>query len=488
MGSWGKATTGSAGKIATDSRLAGDSSRHHGDGSEAGLFTPVSRRGFLAALAIAAGLGLMGASDALAYAAVDFGPGAGYIGPSKESGDLTHPDRTRGANDRWFGYANNWDFWNIYNDYSHRLGYAFAMVFECDWSDELYDHIVFRPFYYCTSYCATNPWRGYWLGRDDGDDNKGTCYIDGVPVGNFVGNLINDGSEGEDRHVNPYGWLYHGFYEGPGWSTFLRRRQARTGHNVYAHIDIFNCWKNNVRPSSAIVSSQNAPKDRDMSVQTDKIYIDNDMSLMGGIFKIIPVTAPNLRVDLVQGHYENNVPVARYENGRSTCLYHDYDGVNQNWMFWPNKSDGLGCFTFCIANMIGPGLDRGLDNYGHTSPTMERGYAKIWRNPESTNLTNSWWVHHEPAVTNETDHKCWFITSDADGQRLDTWGGYQGRQQHLRSRVQSGVPGTLGDPGKRPMGSRGGRLPRRRRAIQGRGPGRRQPEDSGVAQQVQGRI
>ena len=485
MGSWKK---GANGEKATDARLAGDAALLNDGKSDTGLFTPVSRRGFLAALAIAAGLGLMGVSDALAYAAVDFGPGAGYIGPSKESGDLTHPDRTRGANDRWFGYANSWDLWNIYNDYSHRLGYAFAMVFECDWSDELYDHIVFRPFYYCTSYCATNPWRGYWLGRDDGDDNKGTCYIDGVPVGNFVGNLINDGTEGEDRHVNANGWLYHGFYEGPGWSTFLRRRQAKTGHNVYAHIDIFNCWKNNVSPSSAIVSSQNAPKDRDMSVQTDKIYIDNDMSLMGGIFKIIPVTAPNLRVDLVQGYYENNVPVARYENGRGTCLYHDYDGVNQNWMFWPNKSDGLGCFTFCIANMIGPGLDRGLDNYGHTSPTMERGYAKIWRNPESTNLTNSWWVHHEPAVTNETDHKCWFITSDADGQRLDTWGGYQGRQQHLRRRVQSGVPGTLGNPGQRPMDSRGSRLPRRRRAIERRGPGRRQPEDSGVAQQVQRRI
>ena len=373
MGSWKK---GANGEKATDARLAGDAALLNDGKSDTGLFTPVSRRGFLAALAIAAGLGLMGASDALAYAAVDFGPGAGYIGPSKESGDLTHPDRTRGANDRWFGYANNWDLWNIYNDYSHRLGYAFAMVFECDWSDELYDHIVFRPFYYCTSYCATNPWKGYWLGRDDGDDNKGTCYIDDVPVGNFVGNLINDGSEGEDRHVNAYGWLYHGFYEGPGWSTFLRRRQAKTGHNVYAHIDIFNCWKNNVRPSSAIVSSQNAPKDRDMSVQTDKIYIENDLSLMGGIFKIIPVTAPNLRVDLVQGYYENNVPVARYENGRGTCLYHDYDGVNQNWMFWPNKSDGLGCFTFCIANMIGPGLDRGLDNYGHTSPTMERGVTQ----------------------------------------------------------------------------------------------------------------
>mgnify|MGYP000361582307 FL=1 len=55
---------------------------------------------------------------------------------------------------------------------------------------------------------------------------------------------------------------------------------------------------------------------------------------MGGIFKVIPVTAPNLRLDLIQGGYENGIPVARYENGRGTCLWNDYDGVNQNWLFW----------------------------------------------------------------------------------------------------------------------------------------------------------
>ena len=81
MGSWKK---GANGEKATDARLAGDAALLNDGKSDTGLFTPVSRRGFLAALAIAAGLGLMGASDALAYAAVDFGPGAGYIGPSKE--------------------------------------------------------------------------------------------------------------------------------------------------------------------------------------------------------------------------------------------------------------------------------------------------------------------------------------------------------------------------------------------------------------------
>ena len=72
--------------------------------------------------------------------------------------------------------------------------------------------------------------------------------------------------------------------------------------------------------------------------------------------------------------------------------------------------------------MVGPNLDHGLNNSNRKSPSMDRGNAIVYRNWESNNLSGSWWVHHEPTVTNETDHKCWFITSDADGQRLDTWG------------------------------------------------------------------
>lgn len=391
--------------------------RSHGDGSETGISTPISRRGLFAALAVAAGLGILSSNQAYALAAQNFGRGQwignkwvnGYI-----SGAITHPHLQRGVNDYFFGKSTNNGAWNATANGSQKLIAEFACVVECDWSNELYDHIVFRPFYYCASLSPNG--HPLWYGSEDGDDNRSYVFLNGNPVGTFQGNLINSGWS--------TGWLVNGFYEGPGCDTFVRRQAAPHDEKVLARMDIWNVWVNGVpanKNPNDIKFRRYAPNN-DMSINVEKINIENDLSLMGGIFKIIPVTAPNLRVDLVQGYYENNIPVARYENGRATCLYHDYDGVNQNWMFWPNKSDGLGCFTFCIANMIGPGLDRGLDNYGHTSPTMERGYAKIWRNPESTNLTNSWWVHHEPAVTNETDHKCWFITSDADGQRLDTWG------------------------------------------------------------------
>lgn len=399
------------------SKATGNEGRPHGDGSGTGISTPISRRGLFAALAVAAGLGIMSSTQAYALAAQNFGLGQwignkwvnGYI-----SGEITHPHPQRGVNDYFFGKSTNAGAWNVDRYGYQKLQAEFACVVECDWSDELYDHIVFRPFYYCAS---LNPnGAPLWFGSQDGDDNRSYVFLNDNPVGTFQGNLVNGGWG--------TGWLANGFYEGPGCDTFVRRQAKPHDERVRARMDIWNVWVNGVpaNKNPNDIKGQRFAPNNDMSINVDKIYIENDLTLMGGIFEVIPVTAPNLRLDLIQGGYENGIPVAQYENGRGTCLWHDYDGVNQSWMFWPNKSDGLGCFTFCIANMVGPGLDRGLDNRGHTSPTMDRGRAEIWRNPESTNLTNSWWVHHEPSVTNETDHKCWFITSDADGQRLDTWG------------------------------------------------------------------
>ena len=403
--------------MAAGTQLTGKGGRSNDGTTETGRCTLVSRRGFFAALAIAAGLGFMSRTEAYALAAQNFGRGQwignkwvnGYI-----SGAITHPHPQRGVNDYYFGKSTNNGAWNATANGSQKLIAEFACVVECDWSDELYDHIVFRPFYYCASLSPNG--HPLWFGSQDGDDNRSYVFLNGNLVGTFQGNLVNGGWG--------TGWLANGFYEGPGCETFVRRQAKPHDERVLARMDIWNVWVNGVpaNKNPNDIKGQRFAPNNDMSINVDKIYIENDLTLMGGIFEVIPVTAPNLRLDLIQGGYENGIPVAQYENGRGTCLWQDYDGVNQNWMFWPNKSDGLGCFTFCIANMVGPGLDRGLDNRGHTSPTMDRGRAEIWRNPESTNLTNSWWVHHEPSVTNETDHKCWFITSDADGQRLDTWG------------------------------------------------------------------
>lgn len=399
-------------------KATGNEGRPHGDGSDAGISAPISRRGLFAALAVAAGLGILSSTQAYALAAQNFGLGQ-WIGNKwvngHISGEITHPHADRGVNDYFFGKSTNAGAWNVDRYGYQKLQAEFACVVECDWSDELYDHIVFRPFYYCASLDSSYG-KPLWLGASDGDDNKSYVFLNDRQVGWYQGNLINSGWS--------KGWLVNGFYEGPGCDTFVRRQAKPHDERVKARMDIWNVWVNGVpanKNPNDIKFRRYAPNN-DMSINVEKIYIENDLTLMGGIFKVIPVTAPDLRLDLIQGGYENGIPVARYENGRGTCLWHDYDGVNQNWMFWPNKSDGLGCFTFCIANMVGPNLDHGLNNSNRKSPSMDRGNAIVYRNWESNNLSSSWWVHHEPTVTNETDHKCWFITSDADGQRLDTWG------------------------------------------------------------------
>lgn len=399
-------------------KATGNEGRSHGDGSDVGISAPISRRGLFAALAVAAGLGIMSSTQAYALAAQNFGLGQ-WIGNKWVngiiSGEITHRHADRGINDYFFGKSTNAGAW-IADRYGYqKLQAEFACVVECDWSDELYDHIVFRPFYYCASLDLSYG-KPLWLGASDGDDNKSYVFLNDRQVGWFQGNLINSGWS--------KGWLVNGFYEGPGCDTFVRRQAKPHDERVKARMDIWNVWVNGVpaNKNPNDIKGQRFAPNNDMAINVEKIYIENDLTLMGGIFKVIPVTAPNLRLDLIQGGYENGIPVARYENGRGTCLWHDYDGVNQNWMFWPNKSDGLGCFTFCIANMVGPNLDHGLNNSNRKSPSMDKGNAIVYRNWESNNLSGSWWVHHEPTVTNETDHKCWFITSDADGQRLDTWG------------------------------------------------------------------
>jgi hypothetical protein len=89
--------------------------RSHGDGSETGISTPISRRGLFAALAVAAGLGILSSNQAYALAAQNFGRGQwignkwvnGYI-----SGAITHPHLQRGVNDYFFGKSTNNGAWN----------------------------------------------------------------------------------------------------------------------------------------------------------------------------------------------------------------------------------------------------------------------------------------------------------------------------------------------------------------------------------------
>lgn len=404
-----------------------------------------SRRGLFAALAVVAGLGAVPARAALANELVFRGehiaPGRGAFGKSFTSGNyihcITHPDRTTNANNYGLGYACGWvpwvsadkhtgQGWN--SSYLQALRYSLCMLVQCDYSNELYDHIKAHPYMACGDINRQGP-RRLWKNINM-DDNHGILFLNNAQLSTFQGDMLNL-SAGERQSSNNSDWIDVGYddyaYTKP---EFFMRRAASPAVNTFrAEVDINYVMRNN-KDGQAPYETDLRSVTGNIDIDTEAIRIDNDVTLYGGIFSLAPLAMPEARVDLGQGVYDaSGRPVTNYDNERQLIFWEDYDGINQLFMFKPYLEDALGTFTFALANLAGPKLVHTLNNRWHAdvnqawkSGNMESGTAVIYDIRQSSGRENSWWVCHEPAETNETDHKCYFITSDADGQRLDTAG------------------------------------------------------------------
>ena len=404
-----------------------------------------SRRGLFAALAVVAGLGAVPARSAMAneleFRGEHIAPGRGAFGKSFTSGDyihcITHPDCTTNANNYGLGYACGWVPWVAADKFTYQgwnssslqaLRYSLCLLVQCDYSNELYDHIKAHPYMACGDINRQNS-RRLWKNINM-DDNHGILFLNNAQLSTFSGDMLNL-SAGARQSVNNQDWIDVGYddyaYTKP---EFFLRRAANPAVNTFrAEVDINNVMRDN--------KDGQAPYEKDLrsvtgniDIDTEAIRIDNDVTLYGGIFSLAPLVMPDARVDLGQGVYDaSGRPVTNYDNERQLIFWEDYDGINQLFMFKPYLEDGVGTFTFALANLAGPKLVHTLNNRWHAdvnqawkNGSMESGTAVIYDIRQSSGRENSWWVCHEPAETNETDHKCYFITSDADGQRLDTAG------------------------------------------------------------------
>ena len=404
-----------------------------------------SRRGLFAALAVVAGLGAVPARSAMAneleFRGEHIAPGRGAFGKSFTSGDyihcITHPDCTTNANNYGLGYACGWVPWVAADNFTYQgwnssslqaLRYSLCLLVQCDYSNELYDHIKAHPYMACGDINRQNS-RRLWKNINM-DDNHGILFLNNAQLSTFSGDMLNL-SAGARQSVNNRDWIDVGYddyaYTKP---EFFLRRAANPAVNTFrAEVDINNVMRDN--------KDGQAPYEKDLrsvtgniDIDTEAIRIDNDVTLYGGIFSLAPLVMPDARVDLGQGVYDaSGRPVTNYDNERQLIFWEDYDGINQLFMFKPYLEDGVGTFTFALANLAGPKLVHTLNNRWHAdvnqawkNGSMESGTAVIYDIRQSSGRENSWWVCHEPAETNETDHKCYFITSDADGQRLDTAG------------------------------------------------------------------
>lgn len=141
--------------------------------------TPISRRGLFAALAVAAGLGLLGADDALgwdywgqnatiAQGAWDtYGMIGGKINCCKGRSNPTNQCM------RW---ANDWTAWYAFRyAYVQILRYALNFQVECDYENELWFHLSFYPLTACGDDNYNPNGKRLWHARDY--DNLGAASL-----------------------------------------------------------------------------------------------------------------------------------------------------------------------------------------------------------------------------------------------------------------------------------------------------------------------
>lgn len=164
----------------------------HGDDTEPCF----SRRGFLAGLAVIAGLGLLGAKDAFGwdYWGQNAGIGQGFWDAyGMLNGYVGRSRSYKNPSAKCMGYATSWCEWTCWPG-TQQLRCALNLQIECDYENTLWYHLSFYPLSACgdTNYGTS---RRLWF--DNGtDDNRGVVYEDapgeGYRILNYSCDLRND--------------------------------------------------------------------------------------------------------------------------------------------------------------------------------------------------------------------------------------------------------------------------------------------------------
>lgn len=350
---------------------------------------PVTRRNFIAG---AVGLGAIAASSALfpAIRAWAIGVGAGYYfeGGGTNGGTLYHG--------RYVGYATSWKSWQISS--SQWLRVAFALKVGCDYSNELYDHIVARPYMACGDTNNYKPVRQWY---DGGDDNWGYVYVDGKLKSEFHGDLVNtDLSSGYGRHD---GGFKDYAYDVPKW--FQKRGKAKTSRKFRAKVDIYNYYDwgkwpwTKKNPGQTLWTSY-------ITQASDKIALSNRWDLFGSVVRITPDLDREKCVDVKGGSTANST---------RTQIWGYYGTTSQNYAVQVGPVDDTGkghLHMFAAAHV--PGLGSVLNESGGSAPsTTSSKNLRIYK--DDGTAACRWWLH--------TKDGCEFAFCDGTGRNFDRQSG-----------------------------------------------------------------
>ena len=203
---------------------------------------PISRRGLFAALAVAAGLGLLGADAALGWdywgqnAAIAQGAWDMY---GMLNGKINCCKGRSNPVNQCMGWANNWTEWYAFRyAYVQILRYALNFQVECDYENELWFHLSFYPLTACGDDNYNPNGKRIWFAYDY--DNLGAIKEDEQEnnIVTFDGNLTNEElGVGTGRHDT--GWKHYQYNETGKW---YRRKSKDVTHRWCADLNIFNIY------------------------------------------------------------------------------------------------------------------------------------------------------------------------------------------------------------------------------------------------------
>lgn len=203
---------------------------------------PISRRGLFAALAVAAGLGLLGADAALGWdywgqnAAIAQGAWDMY---GMLNGKINCCKGRSNPVNQCMGWANNWTEWYAFRyAYVQILRYALNFQVECDYENELWFHLSFYPLTACGDDNYNPNGKRIWFAYDY--DNLGAIKEDEQEnnIVTFDGNLTNEElGVGTGRHNT--GWKHYQYNETRKW---YRRKSKDVTHRWCADLNIFNIY------------------------------------------------------------------------------------------------------------------------------------------------------------------------------------------------------------------------------------------------------
>ena len=204
--------------------------------------TPISRRGLFAALAVAAGLGLLGVDDALGWdywgqnAAIAQGAWDMY---GMIDGKINCCKGRSNPVNQCMGWANGWTEWYAFRyAYVQILRYALNFQVECDYENELWFHLSFYPLTACGDDNYNPKGNRIWYAAHH--DNLGAIKEDDQEnnILTFDGNLTNEElGVGTGRHDT--GWKHYQYHDTGKW---YRRTSKDVSHRWCADLNIFNIY------------------------------------------------------------------------------------------------------------------------------------------------------------------------------------------------------------------------------------------------------